>query len=52
MNDGIKWLIKINVLRNNISHPTKKIGLTKENVEFIETVYNSLADLVNYYPKP
>lgn len=52
VNDGLKWLLSTNILRNNISHPTKNIGLTRDDVEFIETVYNSLEVLANYHFKP
>jgi hypothetical protein len=41
----------MNILRNNISHPTKNIGLNRSDIEFIETVYNSLEDLANYHSK-
>jgi len=38
--DKVKWLMKLNTLRNNMSHSgSKSKGLTRLQVEFIEDIY-------------
>ena len=40
--ERLKWIKKLNNIRNKVSHPKRNRGVTKEEADFVEAIYNWL----------
>ena len=40
--ERLKWIKRLNNIRNKVSHPKRNRGVTKEEADFVEAIYNWL----------